>query len=29
MANFVYEVLRKYTKLDGFCSWKQQSRLKC
>jgi len=29
MANFVYKVLRNYTKLHEFCSWNQQSRLKC
>jgi len=28
-ANFVYEVLRNYPKINEFCSWKQQSRLKC
>jgi len=25
----VYEVLWNHTKFDKFCSWKQQSRLKC
>jgi len=29
MANFVYKVLQNYMKLDEFCPWKQQSRLKC
>jgi len=28
-ANYVYEVLQNCMKLDKFCSWKQQSRLKC
>jgi len=27
--NFVYEVLRNYPKINEFCSWNQQSRLKC
>jgi len=27
-ANFVYEVLRNYPKMEKFCSWNQQSRLK-
>jgi len=25
----MYEVLRNYPKIDEFCSWNQQSRLKC
>jgi len=29
LANFVYEVLRNYTKLDEFCCWKQQSSIEC
>jgi len=28
-ASFVYEVLRNYPNIDEFCSWNQQSRLKC
>jgi len=28
-ADFVYEVLRNYPKTNKFCSWNQQSRLKC
>jgi len=28
-ANFVYKVLRNYPKINKFCSWNQQSRLKC
>jgi len=27
-ANFVYEVLRNYPKINEFCFWNQQSRLK-
>jgi len=29
MSNFVYKVLQHYPKLDEYCSWNQQSRLKC
>jgi len=28
-ANFVYEVLCNYPKINEFRSWNQQSRLKC
>jgi len=28
-ANFEYEVLRNYTKLDNSCYWYQQSKPKC
>jgi len=28
-ANFVYDMLRNYPKINEFCSWNQQSRLKC
>jgi len=28
-ANFVFEVLQNYPKINKFCFWNQQSRLKC